>query len=174
MKKTVLSVFSKILTAAFVMILIAVLLINLSTRLTINKINNGGFVKTGYSCVIVVSGSMEPAIDVGDLLIVKGAESYNYGDVVTYLSENGSLITHRVEALSKDGYITHGDANNVSDGEIPAQRLLGKTAVILPGMGMAIRWFFSPVSIAFSACIVLLLWLIVRLNLARKNQTFHG
>jgi len=169
MRKTLLSISSKILIAALTTTLIVVLLFNLSTRFTISKINDGNSVKSGYSCVIVVSGSMEPAIGVGDLLIIKGAEAYHSGDVVTYLSESGSLITHRVQEVSNNGYITHGDANNISDGEIPAQRLLGKAAVVLPGVGLVMRWFFSPINIAFLVCISLLLWMIVRLNSARKN-----
>ena len=161
--KKIVSVFIKILAAVLLAALIAVLFLNLSTRLKVNKIKKGGLVNSGYSCAVILSGSMEPSVFMNDLLIIKSAGSYSPGDIVTYISSSGSLVTHRIIEVSENGYITQGDANNVPDDEVPAHRILGKAVFVLSGAGMLLHWIFSPVSIVFFACIVLLVWLIVRL-----------
>ena len=166
MKKRVIKVFTKIFTAVLLTVLLAVLFFNISTRIAVGKIKRGGSVNSGYAAAVIVSGSMKPAVSVDDLLIIKGEKSYNIGDIVTYLSENGSLITHRIKEVTKDGYIMQGDANNTPDDEVSQKRLIGKAVVILPLAGIIVRRFFSPLSVILISCIVLLVWLIIRF--ARK------
>ena len=169
MKKTLISVVLKIFTAVLLLILIMMLFLNISTRMSVKKINQGGFVKSGYASVVIASGSMEPVLAIDDLLIIKGADLYKPGDIVTYISDKGYLITHRIKEVSENGYITQGEANNVPDNEVPAQRILGKNIFVLTGAGMITSWIFSPVNIIFLACIILLLWVLARINSASKN-----
>jgi signal peptidase len=76
--------------------------------------------------LVVVSGSMEPGIMTGDLLVDVRVptEQVEVGDVVSLrspLSEN--LVTHRVVAVERTGESTwgvrlKGDANDVEDGGV--------------------------------------------------------
>lgn len=54
----------------------------------------------GFSPLIVLSGSMEPEIYKGDLVIIQSQEGYGEGDIVTYLTPaaDGSVtsVTHRI------------------------------------------------------------------------------
>lgn len=75
----------------------------------------------GYYPIIVVTGSMEPAIMVNSISIVQdtGIESLEVGDIVAFSFDN-ELITHRViEKVTNDnGDIvlhTKGDANQYKD-----------------------------------------------------------
>ena len=74
----------------------------------------------GIKPFIVQSGSMEPAILTGDLVIVKTIDpsKLKVNDIISY-KEGRSVITHRVvELTGKDGepaFMTRGDANNVVD-----------------------------------------------------------
>ena len=67
------------------------------------------------------SGSMEPAIEEGDGVVLvpsQGARSPGVGDVVTFQAElvnGGSLTTHRVVEVTEEGYVTKGDANPFTD-----------------------------------------------------------
>ena len=136
---------TKIFASVLLTALIVILLLNFSTRILINKIKNGGAVKSGYACVEIVSGSMEPVILKNDLLIIKGYDVYNHGDIVTYMQEDGILITHRIKEVSENGYILQGDANNTPDEEITQQRIMGKTVIVLAGAGIIMqRIFFLP------------------------------
>lgn len=74
----------------------------------------------GYKPFIVLSGSMEPDIMTGDMVLVKEANTDNLqkGDVIAYKSGQ-AVITHRIiEVKTENGetsYITQGDANDSAD-----------------------------------------------------------
>jgi signal peptidase I len=75
----------------------------------------------GARPLVVLSGSMEPTLDTGDVVVVKrvGPEQAHVGDVVTYRNPEGSLVTHRVRSVRRHGHrfelVTKGDANNASE-----------------------------------------------------------
>lgn len=68
----------------------------------------------GYQTYNVISGSMEPEIPVGSLILVKEIDPYDIetGQVIAFYS-NASVVTHRVvKNNSFDGkFVTKGDAN---------------------------------------------------------------
>ncbi len=75
--------------------------------------------------LVVISGSMEPAIMTGDLLFATRAPATEVapGEVVTLPStQTGKLVTHRVVSVTEvDGgheIVMKGDANEYEDGEI--------------------------------------------------------
>lgn len=89
----------------------------------------------GNTPLIVLTESMEPYINGGDLIIVKDADpkDIKVGDVISFFdpASNGSaVVTHRViEVIEKDGQIywnTQGD-NNISADKVsvPAENLVG-------------------------------------------------
>lgn len=72
----------------------------------------------GNKPVLIVSGSMEPAIQTGALTLVHycGVNNFQVGDVCTYWSPDfGEYITHRVRVVGEDYLITRGDTNSVDD-----------------------------------------------------------
>ena len=162
--KKIYSLCTGIFTLLGLVVLLTVLFFNISTRLSVKKIQRGGRVDSGYAAVIIRSGSMEPAVSVDDMLIIQGMKSYQKGDIITYLSENGTLVTHRVVAVEKDAYITQGDANNTQDETVEPQWVVGKVVHILAGAGGQIAWLLSPLSIFLSFCFFLLLWLLGRIR----------
>lgn len=103
----------------------------------------------GYTQVMVVSGSMEPTLLVGDLLIVHEQDSYKVGDIITY-RRDGNLYTHRVVEIIQNSdieYITRGDFNNVNDEPAPASTVEGRVVKYLRGLGDAIYFMKSPLGI---------------------------
>jgi len=164
MKNKLISIFTKSIMSALIAVLLVTLFLNVSTLMSIEKINCGQFVKSGYFCAIISSGSMEPAVSINDLLFINGCEFYQPEDIVTYVSRSGSLITHRIKEVTDRGYITQGDANNIPDEIVFAQSVLGKTVFVLPGVGGIIDGILSPVGIVLLAIILLVLCLIQRIN----------
>lgn len=97
----------------------------------------------GYSNAVVLSGSMEPAINVNDMVLIHEEQEYQVGDIVMY--EHGDmLVTHRIIDINDDGYILKGDANNTDDGLIPETLLVGKVVFIIPKMGVLIEIAQTP------------------------------
>lgn len=74
----------------------------------------------GYKSFIIISGSMEPHLKVGDLIVVKeiDANKIKKGDIISFW-EGESLVTHRVEEILKENgekhFKTKGDNNNKED-----------------------------------------------------------
>jgi signal peptidase len=76
----------------------------------------------GYRTFIVLSGSMEPAIHTGDVVVDRqiAPEEVQVGDVITYRDPDrqNRLITHRVRGMrtseGKVYFVTQGDANTDS------------------------------------------------------------
>ena len=79
----------------------------------------------GYSFFIVKTGSMEPEIIVGELIIVKKQDDYKKDEIITY-KENDIYVTHRIVEKKGNSYVTKGDANNENDFEITNNDILGK------------------------------------------------
>lgn len=98
----------------------------------------------------VVTGSMSPTIDAGDMVIVAQyqGEQPQVGDIVTYWQDQTarSLITHRVVQRLENGYLqTKGDANHEADGgwTDPAH-LVGKVVFTLPYAATIQRFLQHP------------------------------
>jgi signal peptidase I len=109
---------------------------------------------TGNSLLSVQSGSMAPAIRVGDLVIISPTHDGNYlaGDIINFSSDlesTGLTVTHRVvEAPGSKNhykYITKGDANKTSDDPINPSSINGKVTKTIPMAGrvfdFARSWF---------------------------------
>lgn len=74
----------------------------------------------GFKVHIVQSGSMEPVIKTGSLVVVNENARYDdveVGDIVAFKTATGAKVTHRVIAVTPEGFETKGDNNNgLSDG----------------------------------------------------------
>ena len=167
--KQVISIIAKVFTALLVMILALMLTLNILTLWSVNRIKNGEYIKSGYFSVIIGSGSMESTISVNDLLLIKGNAAYHTGDIITYVSSKGSLITHRIKEVSENGYVTQGDANNIPDSEISVQQVLGKVFYILPAAGAVIYSLLSPAGIFIMIC-AFIIFLLVESMGSEKNE----
>ena len=103
----------------------------------------------------VMSGSMSPALRPGDLVIVKGEEPINVGDVVTI--ESGEFTyTHRVvEKLEGDRFMLKGDANEDPDPNlVEASQIIGKVVLIFPFSHLYTPYGFAAALLFPAALIV--------------------
>lgn len=120
-RKKVSSIISGIVGIVLCIIFVPIIIINLI--LIIGSYKNQEEIPgvLGYKPVIVLSGSMEPAIHTGDLILLHKADisQLKEGDVICYLV-SGKAITHRIVEIKGEengqvSYITQGDANNAAD-----------------------------------------------------------
>ncbi|MEG1501093.1 MAG: signal peptidase I [Clostridiales bacterium] len=96
----------------------------------------------GYQIYGVLSGSMEPNLQVGSVVYVKpmGAENIAPGDAITFRlpGDAKTVVTHRVLEIDKQNssFITKGDANDVEDlAPVAFDNLVGKVQYHLPYLG---------------------------------------
>lgn len=97
----------------------------------------------GGSYRIVATGSMEPDISPGDIVVMKppSPEEVKEGEIVTFLpyENNPTTITHRVISENEDGtYTTRGDANGADDKPIKYEQIRGIVMYSVPYVGLAV------------------------------------
>jgi signal peptidase len=97
----------------------------------------------GVTQVVVVSGSMQPAIGVGDLLLIRQQAEYSVNDIITY-RVGSRLITHRVKSVEGASLVTQGDANNVADAPIMLSQVEGKVLIRVPKLGRVVPLLRTP------------------------------
>ncbi len=114
---------------------------------------------------IVKSGSMEPAIMTGAVVVVRPQGDYHIGDVVTFQSASADIpTTHRIVEQRAEGnalfYTTKGDANEEADTEeSPKTAVIGKVLFSIPYAGYILDFARQP--LGFMVLIVLPAFLIV-------------
>jgi signal peptidase len=91
--------------------------------------------KNNYRILAVMSGSMEPTIGTGALIIIKPVQEYKDQDIITFRTPNSNkkndYTTHRiVKTETSNGnktYVTKGDANKTDDTErVTQSEIVGK------------------------------------------------
>ena len=110
----------------------------------------------GIELKIVQSGSMEPEIPVGSLLIVRAVDTYKVGDVITFGPDTKKQIptTHRIIEETKNNgvtqFTTKGDANTVND-EKPVYKkdIIGKVVLSVPKLGFVLDFAREPLGFLF-------------------------
>jgi len=97
-----------------------------------------------YKILLVQSGSMSPAINTGDLVVVKPISKYQKGDIITFWSKEKINITHRIISIQDNQINTKGDANQVSDQDfIEKNQILGKVFYNIPNFGYIVFFIKS-------------------------------
>ena len=95
----------------------------------------------GYSFYYVLTDSMEPEINAGDMILSKktSPEELEVGDVITYIGEsgdlNGKIITHKIIEIKGDTYVTQGVANDIPDPTIRSSQILARYVTTIPLAG---------------------------------------
>jgi signal peptidase len=99
----------------------------------------------------VLSGSMEPTLATGDVVVAKriSPPDARVGDVITYRSPDGPLITHRVRSIHRRGgrfdVVTKGDANDAAERwSIRADGELSRSLYRIPLAGRLLVRTSSP------------------------------
>lgn len=158
-------------------ILIPILLVNVT--LIVKSYTNQEEVPSvgGYLPLIVLTDSMYPDIESGDLIICHTAEAEDVkvGDVISFFDPAGngtSIVTHRVlEIVQEDGQLnwrTKGDNNNTEDKMlVPADKLVGIYRSRIPGAGNIAMFMQSSTGLV--VCVILPIVVLVGYDMLRRR-----
>ena len=119
----------------------------------------------GYSVMSVLTGSMEPNYNIGDIVIVKktNIDELENKDVITFYSKDpdmeGQIVTHRIVDITEENghrlFETKGDNNKIADIEkIEEDDIIGKVEGRIPYVGKATT-FMQTNRIAFFLIVIL-------------------
>lgn len=116
----------------------------------------------GYKPFIVMSGSMETTINIGDLVIVKkvNSSSIHTGDIIAF--KNGNIvISHRVKEVINDSgtykFKTKGDNNNVADDFIVSSDAIeGIFVNKISGLGSILLFLGKPIGLLMVILVIII------------------
>lgn len=145
------------------------------------KISGGTPTVFGYSIHRIVSGSMEPTLEIGDVILsteVKDTSDVHVGDIVTFQGDSrfdNQKVTHRVLVSSYDDgkgnivIVTKGDANAIDDGEINFSDVESKFVAKVSILSDIYNFFFSPWGLIIFIFLLLLIFFDEILNIIRLS-----
>lgn len=167
-----------ILGAILCVILLPVLVINIT--LIIRSLVHQDEVPSvgGIFPLIVLTDSMYPEIQSGDLIICRTEEPENIqvGDVIAFFDPAGngiSIVAHSVAEITQvngqTAWITRGIANNADDAvPVPAENLVGVYSRRIPGLGHVVMFMQSTAGLI--VCVVCPVLLLVGWDILRRRK----
>lgn len=134
----------------------------------------------GWRPVVIVSGSMLPRIQPGDVLSVQpGDRGLRVGDVVTFRNpeQPATVLTHRLSGRTADGrWLTKGDANASADPlPLPAADIIGRPRLLIGNAGLLTYWRSTgqdrklAAALGGAGLLALLAWWVARGSGARAS-----
>gem|GEM_PF-1660749 len=83
----------------------------------------------GYTMFQVASASMEPALSINDVILVKTGDQFEVDDIISFVADD-TIITHRVLSINGDSIVVKGDANNTIDSPIDRSAVIGRVTKV--------------------------------------------
>lgn len=169
---------SKVLYIILLVILVPILLINLVIMVKSFVSKDEVPSIFGYKPMIVLTGSMEPTIKRGDLVLSKevNATSLKVDDIISYRDNENAIITHRIVTITngEDGleFTTKGDANNTEDSIVIKENMIeGIYVNRIPGLGTILEFIQTPVGIVLVILIIVVIaFLLIGLSSGFQNK----
>lgn len=132
----------------------------------------------GYKPFIVLSGSMEPAIKAGDLIVTKEIqpETIKVGDVISFRVAEDVVVSHRVTEINREGgltFSTKGDANVGMDANhVSPEQIEGRYVWRAEGLGEFAIFLQTPIGMLIF--VVTPLFLFILFMIFSRNRRSHG
>ena len=115
----------------------------------------------GYQAYTVISGSMEPEIEIGSLVYIGSVEPQDVGveDVIAFYGgrDSNAIITHRVveNRVIMGEFITKGDANKTNDmNPVPYDELIGRVELTIPKFGVVAQVLSGAQGKIAAGCVI--------------------
>ena len=152
-----------------VLCLVGVLIgVGIFTSVTAN-VRNELAMPFGVGTAVVMSGSMEPDMSVGDLVLVVKTDDYSIGEDVVFQSGT-SRVVHRIYKIENGEYTTVGIANNKEDDPISREFIYGEVVLVIPYVGTFIEVLKDPlVTLCLGATAIVLLEASIRREKEKEN-----
>lgn len=148
----------KILFALITFILSIILIYNIYNVVSLKILKKDLATVNGYAILEVVSGSMEPTIHVGDIIVIDTKPEYfNVEDIITFYDKAGAFVTHRIVSINDKEMLTKGDNNNSQDEVTTTDKIVGKYVTKINGGGKLLAALRSP----FTMIMILIIGILV-------------
>lgn len=124
----------------------------------------------------IVSESMQPTLDVNDVVIVQKANisELKENDIITFFQDNRT-ISHRIKTIVKEKgdikFITKGDNNEIADPDkVEPGQVYGKVLFSLKGIGKIVSYIQNVRGFINIAIFAVIIYILVSLKDKQKSN----
>lgn len=134
----------------------------------------------GYKPFIVLSGSMEPTILAGDLIITKmiDPETVATGDIIAFRADKNTVVTHRVTGVQTEGgktFLTKGDGNTGADAKtVSVEDIEGIYLSRFAGVGKFALFLQTPIGMLLFVITPLCLFIVYDIVSRNRRNKKRG
>jgi len=94
---------------------------------------------TSHFIITIVSDSMKPAFERGDMVIIKNQKDYGVDDVIAF-RRGQDIYVHRIISSQNGEFRTKGDSTSADQWIIEKGNVLGKVILVVPRIGGLSLW----------------------------------
>ena len=163
-------IIKKVMEIIAIILIYNIILIAISSENKISLINI-----FGYKSFIIKTNSMEPTIDINDVIITKKVqeEEIKVQDIITFIKDN-EVITHRITKIENEEnikkYTTKGDNNNIEDSfKITYDNIEGKHILTIPNLGVIVKVLENQI-IFLIILLIILICMFFRIQNQEKKE----
>ena len=163
-------IIKKVMEIIAIILIYNIILIAISSENKISLINI-----FGYKSFIIKTNSMEPTIDINDVIITKKVqeEEIKVQDIITFIKDN-EVITHRITIIENEEnikkYTTKGDNNNIEDSfKITYDNIEGKHILTIPNLGVIVKVLENQI-IFLIILLIILICMFFRIQNQEKKE----
>ena len=156
--------------------IIAIILIYNIILIVISSEHNIGFNNIfGYKAYIIKTNSMEPTININDVIITKKVkdDEIKVHDIITFI-QDGEVITHRITKIDNDDskikFTTKGDNNNIEyTFKITYDSIEGKHILTIPYLGILVQILQNKI-IFLIILLIILIFMFIGMQRQEKKE----
>ena len=176
---------NKILRAIYdtVYALLVIIVLAILVVVILQRVSNNTLTIAGIRMFNIVTESMVPKYEVGDILISKSIEPENIkvGDDIVYIGKGGSfegkIVTHQVIGIEKENGIykfhTKGIANEIEDPLVSQEQVYGKIIYKIHSLSFIskiINNLYAFYFVIFVPIVLLIFWEIIKIASRPKED----
>ena len=124
----------------------------------------------------IVSESMEPTLDINDVVVVQKCEpsQLQIGDIITF-QQNESIISHRIINITKEKgnlkFQTKGDNNKIPDANLlESEQVYGKVIFTIRKIGKVVNYIQNARGFINIVIFAVIVYILVSLRDKQKNN----
>ena len=94
---------------------------------------------TNHFMITIISDSMKPVFERGDIVIIKSQKNYSTYDVIAFRM-GPEIYVHRIIASQNGKFRTKGDSTAADQWAVEKEDVLGKVVLVVPRAGSLSLW----------------------------------
>lgn len=129
----------------------------------------------GYGTAVVTTNSMEPTLNINDLIFIHTQNDYKVDDIIAFVDNDKNLVVHRIVEIKDNLYYTKGDniQSKIDKEPKTIQQIKGKVVGVCANVGEVAMFLQTPLGVLVLFAGIGLLYLFISMVISgfrRENN----